>query len=112
AAEDARVGGLDVGVGAPDGGDAPVEVVGHGGLFAGGLGVEIDGYHLGLGALEQGVGGEEGVIRVGVQGEAAEQVYEQQRPEGRAELGRAAAGALGRVVGRAQDAGALVEVGL
>ena len=39
--EDALVGGGDMGVGAPDGGGPPRQVIAHGQLFRGGLGVKI-----------------------------------------------------------------------
>ncbi len=71
--EDALVGGLRVGVGADDGGDAAIEEAANGDLLAGGLGVGIDENdrgllaHAGDGAVED----EEGIIERGLHESAA-----------------------------------------
>src|SRR5699024_9430920 len=92
--------------------DAPVEEIGHGELFAGGLGVEVHDYHPGLLVLEQGVRHEEGVVSIRVEREAAHEVYHHELAEGRPECGGAAPGALRGVVRRAEHHGALVKIGL
>ena len=60
--EELFVGGLDVGMGAEDGGDAAVEGIGEAFLLAGGLGVEIDEGDFGKPLGEDGVGGVEGIV--------------------------------------------------
>ena len=74
--------------------------------------MEVHDDHLRLRALEDGIRGEEGVIRVRVKREAAQQVYDQQRTEGGLEAGIAPARTLGRIVCGTQDLRALVQVGL
>src|SRR5690606_2070843 len=77
AGEDTFVGGLDVGMGADDGGAAAVEVPAHGDLFGGGLGVHIhqdtrglapQGVHFAGGGLKRAVEGFEGDASLKIHG--------------------------------------------
>ena len=62
--------------------------------------------------LEYAVGDQEGVVRVGVEREAAHEVYDRHLAHGGVKAHAAPAGALGRKVGRAQHAHLVVQVGL
>jgi hypothetical protein len=110
--EDARIGGGDVGMGAEDGGHAPVQMPAHGHLFRGGLGVDVDQDDLGLDDFEQRVDGAEGVI-VGVHEDAALEIdYGVCLAAGQGAFIEAIAWSGRRVVSRADDAaGAFVAGG-
>ena len=72
--EHAVVGGGHVGVSAPERGDAAIQIVGHGQLLAGGLGVELHQREGGLvQRLQQAVRRGEGVVGVEVQIAAADE---------------------------------------
>ena len=101
-----------MGMRAPDGAGLPVQEKAHGALFAGAFGMEVDQDDFFPDLRHVSVGNDEGVIRVGIESEFSHQVQYAHIPEIAVVDIDAAARALGRVVCRAQDAGALVEIGL
>ena len=63
-----------MGVGPPHGLDPAVQIIAHGPLFAGGLGVEVHQLDVGVQAPEAVVGHGEGIVRVGVHLAPADEV--------------------------------------
>ena len=104
--EDALVGGGNVGVGADDGGDAPVQVPADGDLFRGGFGVEVEEYDLGCDLAEKLVGFAEGVVAGGHEDAALEVEDGVLLAIGQGALVDAKAGSAVGVVCRADDAAA------
>ncbi len=96
---------------APYGARPPVEHKAHGALLARALGVEVHKDNLLLYLRHVPVGNDEGVVGVGVEREAPEQVEHAHIPERRGVDIDALAGALRTEVRRAQYAPPLVEIG-
>ena len=100
-----------MGVRAPDGGHAPVEIVAEGELFARGLGVEVHERERGLlAAGEKPVGGRKRVLGVEVEVTAADEVHHADLHAAAVVHAPAAAGDAVCEVRGAQDIGAVVEV--
>ena len=74
AGQNLAVGCGHMGVGAPEGGDLAVQIVAHGQLFTGGLGVEIHQGEEGAVPVQQPGSRGEGVVRVEVHAAAANQI--------------------------------------
>ena len=99
-----------MGVGAPHGRRPAVQIPGHGPLLAGGLGVEVHHRQVVAAPVQKPVGGFEGTVQVGVEVQPAHQVQYRNAQSLAGVDPHPPAGHPSGVVGRAENAGFLVQI--